>query len=155
MLRTKLLALGGAATVALTLIASASLTSAATPAEVIAQRKALMDLQGATAIGIVTAMKAGDMAAVAKLAGPLGRSSAVIPSLFEKGTGPEAGKTAALPAIWEKWDDFKAAAAKLATESAKLAEVAKGGDAAATSTQFGALAKSCDGCHDAFRAKAN
>jgi cytochrome c556 len=136
MLRTKLLAMGGAAAVALTLMAPADLTSAATPAEVIAQRKALMDLQGATAIGIVAAMKAG-----------------VIPSFFDKGTGSEAGKTAALPAIWEKWDDFKAAAAKLGTESAKLAEAAKEGNQAAVAAQFSALAKSCDGCHEIFRAK--
>ena len=153
MLRNKLLAIGGATAVALTLMAPASLISAATPAEVIAQRKAVMSLQGAAAIGIVTAMKAGDAATVAKLAGPLGRSAAVIPSLFDKGTGPEAGQTKALPAIWEKWDDFKAAAAKLGTESAKLAEVAKGGDNAAIGAQFGALAKTCDGCHDTFRAK--
>jgi cytochrome c556 len=153
MLRTKLLAMGGAAAVALTLMAPADLTSAATPAEVIAQRKALMDLQGATAIGIVAAMKAGDTAMVAKLAGPLSRSAGVIPSFFDKGTGSEAGKTAALPAIWEKWDDFKAAAAKLGTESAKLAEAAKEGNQAAVAAQFSALAKSCDGCHEIFRAK--
>jgi cytochrome c556 len=153
MLRTKLTALGGAVALAVTLMAPATLTTAATPAEVIAQRKALMELQGATAIGMVMAMKAGDTARLAKLAEPLAGSAKVLPSFFDKGTGPEAGKTAALPAIWEKWDEFKAAAAKLETESTKLADAAKEGNQAAVTAQFKALASACDGCHDNFRAK--
>jgi cytochrome c556 len=153
MLRTRFMVVSGAAAAALTLMAPADPTSAATPAEMIAQRQAVMELQGATAIGIVVAMKAGDTARIAKLAVPLARSAGVLPSLFEKGTGSEAGKTAALPVIWEKWDDFKAAAATLESASAKLAEAAKAGDQAAVTAQFGVLAKACDGCHDTFRAK--
>jgi cytochrome c556 len=154
MLRSKLFAMGGAAAVALTLTAApASLTSAATPAEIIAQRQAVMELQGATAIGIVVAMKAGDLSRIAKMAAPLAESARTLPSLFEKGTGPEAGKTGALPAIWEKPGDFKAAAANLESASAKLAEAAKAGDQAAVAAQFKALANACDGCHDNFRAK--
>jgi cytochrome c556 len=154
MLRTKFLAIGGAAAVALTMMVPTALVSAATPAEVIAQRQAMMDLQGAATAGIQAALKAGDTATVAKMAGALHESAKVLPSLFDKGTGPEAGKTKALPAIWEKWDDFKAAAAKLETTAAKLAEVAKGGDAAATGAAFADMGKNgCGGCHSAFRAK--
>ena len=150
--RKFLLALGGAAALALTLV-PAGLTLAASPAEVIAQREAFMDLQGATAIGMVAALKAGDYSTIAKLSKALESSAKVIPSLFEKGTGPEAGKTKALPAIWEKWDDFKAAAQKLETEASKLTQVAKSGDKAAIGAQFKALGDTCDGCHDNFRAK--
>ena len=154
MLRTKLLAIGGMAAIALTLMAPASLTMAATPAEMIAQRKALMDLQGATATGIQAALKAGDLATVAKLAGALHSSAAVIPTFFEKGSGPEAGNTKALPVIWEKPDDFKAAAMKLGTGADKLVEAAKGGDAAATGAAFAEMGKNgCGGCHGTFRAK--
>lgn len=154
MLRTKLLALGGAAVVALTLAVPAGLTSAATPADAIAQRKAMMDLQGATAAGIQAALKAGDTATVAKMAEALSHSAKVLPTLFDKGTGPGAGQTKALPVIWEKWDDFKAAATKLDTLATKLAEVAKGSDAAATGAAFAEMGKDgCGGCHGTFRAK--
>ena len=138
MLRKKLLAIGGTAAFALTLILSANLTSAATPTEMIAQRKALMSLQGGATLGMVAALKNGDTATIAKLARYLGRSAKVIPTFFEKGTGPEAGKTDALPVIWEKWDEFKAAAATLQTESDKLEEIAKSGDQKAIAAQFDA-----------------
>ena len=143
MLRKKLLAIGGTAAFALTLILSANLTSAATPAEMIAQRKALMSLQGGATLGMVAALKNGDTATIAKLARYLGRSAKVIPTFFEKGTD-------ALPVIWEKWDEFKAAAATLQTESDKLEEIAKSGDQKAIAAQFDALGKACDGCHDKF-----
>jgi cytochrome c556 len=38
-------------------------------------------------------------------------------------------------------------------EVAKLNAVAKGGDVKAIREQFGVAAKSCDNCHDDFRAK--
>jgi cytochrome c556 len=38
-------------------------------------------------------------------------------------------------------------------EVTKLNTVAKTGDAAAIRTQFNAVAKTCDNCHDDFRAK--
>lgn len=152
MLRIKLLAAGGAAAVALTLVAPASLTSAATPAEMIAQRKVVMNLQGAAAAGIQAALKAGDLASVAKMADSLEMSAKVMPSLFEKGTGPEVAQTRALPVIWEKPDDFKAAAMKLETSAAKLEEAAKSGDQAATTAAFASMGR--EACGDgAFRAK--
>jgi len=153
MLRTRILAIGGAAAVALTLMAPADPTSAATPADMIAQRQALMDLQGATATGIQAALKAGDAATAGKMAGALHSSAQVIPTFFDKGTGPEAGKTKALPVIWEKWDDFKGAAAALGTAAEKLAAAGKAGDATAANAAFAELGKACGGCHNTFRTK--
>jgi cytochrome c556 len=153
MLRIKALAIGGAAAVALTLIVPADPTSAATPADMIAQREALMDLQGAAAAGIQAALKAGDAATAGKLAAALHSSAHVIPTFFEKGSGPEAGKTRALPVIWEKWDDFKAAATALGTAADKLAVAGKAGDTAAANAAFAELGKSCGGCHNTFRAR--
>jgi len=142
------------AALALTLVAPASLTSAATPAEVIAQRQVVMSLQGAAASGIQAALKAGDLKSVAKMAESLEMSAKVMPSLFEKGTGPEAAKTRALPAIWEKPEDFEAAAMKLETTAAELKQVANSGDQAATTAAFAAMGKeACAGCHGTFRAK--
>lgn len=74
-----------------------------------------------------------------------------IPALFPAGTGPEAGKTEAKPEVWTKWAEFEAANVTFVTESQKLVEVAKGGDFEAFKVQYGAVGKSCGGCHDGFR----
>ena len=62
-------------------------------------------------------------------------------------------KSAALPAVWEKPGEFKQAQERLESETAKLAQVAKGGDEAAIKTQMGAVGKACGGCHETFREK--
>lgn len=61
--------------------------------------------------------------------------------------------TRALPALFKNEAKAKDLAQKMQDEVAKLNTVAKTGDAAAIRTQFGAAAKSCDNCHDDFRAK--
>jgi cytochrome c556 len=74
--------------------------------------------------------------------------------LFPQGSGTEAGETRALPAIWEKPDDFAASVKALQDESAKLMEVAKSSDMGAIGAQVGALGKNaCGGCHNNFRKK--
>jgi cytochrome c556 len=57
----------------------------------------------------------------------------------------------AKPEIWMKWDDFKAKMGDMTRETAKLAEVAKGGDEAAMKKQFGETGKTCKGCHDDYK----
>ena len=61
-----------------------------------------------------------------------------IPDLFPKGTSlaDMPGKSYAKPEIWDHFDDFKAAAAVLATEAGKLADAAKSGDMAAFAAQY-------------------
>ena len=61
--------------------------------------------------------------------------------------------TRALPALFKNEAKAKDLAQKMQEEVAKLNAVAKTGDAAAVRTQFNAAAKSCDNCHDDFRAK--
>lgn len=61
--------------------------------------------------------------------------------------------TRALPALFKNEAKAKDLAQKMQEEVAKLNTVAKTGDAAAIRTQFNAAAKSCDNCHDDFRAK--
>ena len=63
--------------------------------------------------------------------------------------GSNVGDSEALPAIWEKPEEF-AAALKKAEEASEnfLSVVAGGGDAGAA---FRDLGKSCSGCHDSFR----
>jgi cytochrome c556 len=78
--------------------------------------------------------------------------SKLIPDLVPQGSGTEAGETNALPAIWQNMDKFKALAAKLETESAKLVEIAKGGDKKAIADQVTVMGKeACGACHHDFR----
>ena len=70
---------------------------------------------------------------------------------------PEASKgipnSDAKPEIWTKPDDFKTKAAAFKTETAKLADLAKAGNADAIKAQIAATGKTCGGCHDDFRVK--
>jgi cytochrome c556 len=61
------------------------------------------------------------------------------------------GKTDAEPEIWEKADEFKEKVKAFQTETAKLAEIAKGNDPAALGVQLKATGKACGSCHDDFR----
>jgi cytochrome c556 len=73
---------------------------------------------------------------------------------FVKGTSTEdGGETRALPAIWSEPDKFKSAVERFQSESVKLVQAAKSGDAGQLKAQFGATAKSCSNCHDNFRRK--
>jgi cytochrome c556 len=57
----------------------------------------------------------------------------------------------AKPEIWMKWDDFKKKMGDMERETAKLAEVAKAGDAGAVRKQFGETGKTCKACHDDYK----
>lgn len=59
----------------------------------------------------------------------------------------------ALPLLFKNEAKIKELADKMQEEAVKLNAVAKTGDVKAVRTQFGALAKSCDNCHDDYRAK--
>jgi cytochrome c556 len=95
---------------------------------------------------------APDFAAVAAKASDINARAGKITGHFPAGTSTADGfKTEALPAIWEKPEEFKAAATKLVDESAKLASLASGGDKAAVAAQAMAMGGACKGCHDTFR----
>jgi cytochrome c556 len=83
--------------------------------------------------------------------------AANLQQLFPEGTamGADSGvETAALPAIWEKWSEFEQVAMRFQEETAKLAEVAEGGDMAAIGQQLGVVGKEgCGACHETFREK--
>lgn len=66
--------------------------------------------------------------------------------------GSDKGETEALPAIWEKPAEFKKAIEAFQLAAADLAKQA---DAApsAMAPAFGALVKTCKGCHDDFKKK--
>lgn len=77
------------------------------------------------------------------------RTASLIPSAFKKNVSE--GLTDAKPEIWEDFDEFKEYAADLEDASAKLADVAPGGDMAAIGKQFKAVVDTCKQCHEEFR----
>ena len=73
----------------------------------------------------------------------------LLPELFPDGT--QKGKTDALSEIWQNTDDFKDKAHALETQAAKLAQVARSGDASAIGAQRKKVGKACGGCHKKYR----
>ena len=65
----------------------------------------------------------------------------------------EGADTRALPAIWEKPEDFAKAVSAFETASANFAKAASGGDMAAVGAALGQLGQSCGGCHKPFRGR--
>jgi cytochrome c556 len=70
---------------------------------------------------------------------------------FPKGSGPEAGKTRALPEIWSKPADFEAAMKMFEDRAPALAAAVKAKDVAAVNDAFKSLGGACKNCHDNFR----
>ena len=80
--------------------------------------------------------------------------SAYLLNWFPKGTGPDAGvKTYALPAIWQKTDNFNKIGKDAQAEAIKLDQVANSKDDGALRAQAVAMGKACKACHDEFRSK--
>lgn len=92
----------------------------------------------------------GDLAVVKLNAEKLVQVAQAAGPLFPPGS--DKGDTKAKAAIWSNMDDFKAKGAAFNTESAKLAQLAAAGDAAAVKKQFGAVGATCKACHDSYKA---
>lgn len=93
-----------------------------------------------------------DYAAIAAQAGEINNRAQQIENLFPAGTSTADGHdTEALPAIWEKPEEFAAARQKLIDESASLMALAPGGDKAAVGAQAMTMGGACKNCHDTFR----
>jgi cytochrome c556 len=92
-----------------------------------------------------------DMAKIKAAAQVINEASIDQGRWFPAGTGPEAGKTRALPVIWQRPEDFKAAQKMLSDAAPKLLSAANGSDFAAVKSTFGELGKACKNCHDTFR----
>lgn len=95
-----------------------------------------------------------DFATAASAAASIKDDAGKIVGLFPEGTGPDAApKTEALPAIWQKPGEFKAAADKLASAADALKTAADAKDLVATTKAMGDIGGACKGCHDQFRKK--
>ncbi len=62
-------------------------------------------------------------------------------------------KSRALPAIWAEAGKFKEAQQNFQTATSQLVEASKSGDEGKMKAAIGGVGKSCNACHDEFRAK--
>lgn len=127
---------------------------AKSPQEIVTAREAAMkQMGGDLKAASDPATKPAD--AKAKLADAI-KIAEAIPSYFPKGTGlgdPGVTKTRALQDIWAKPADFKAAAEALVAALKDADAALDTGDKAKIDAAFGAVGKSCGGCHKPFRGK--
>jgi cytochrome c556 len=114
-------------------------------------RQSLMEAVGGDMAALSNLMKYGLVVpgAAATHAEGLASHAKLVAAAFEHRV--TAGRTDAKPAIWEKPAEFQQAVEKFQTETARLAEVARGSDLAALGAQLKATGKACGDCHDAFR----
>lgn len=117
-------------------------------------RQSIMKSIGGTMGGLVGVLKKQASAEyAAPLASNMNELAKITGGIFPEGS--DFGETGALPVIWEKPADFKKAVSAFQKAAANLSNVAAGGDMAAFGAAFGALGKSCKGCHETFRQKHN
>ena len=103
--------------------------------------------------GRVAAMANGKIPFDAKMAADNAEIATMMSKLpyvaFIEGT--DKGDTKAKPEIWTEMDKFKAAAAKMQDEMAKLNVAAKGGNIDTIKAAAGDTGKACKACHDNYR----
>lgn len=96
-----------------------------------------------------------DFAAIEKAAQQVVDATVDQGKWFPKGSGPEAGKTRALPEIWTKPAEFEAAQKMFADRAPALLTAAKAKDTSALQNALREVGASCKNCHDNFRGPEN
>ncbi len=134
------------------LLAMPAAAQFAKPEDAVKYRKGAFTVMAAH-FGRIGAMANGRVPFDAKVAAENAELVATLSKLPFDGFGPgtDKGETRAKPEIWTEQDKFKAAAAKLQEETAKLNAAAKSGNADAVKTAFGEVGKACKACHDNYR----
>ena len=79
----------------------------------------------------------------------LARTAAELGHVFPAGS--DVGDSEALPAIWERPEEFAELVAEAERATAALAEAASSGDRQAVGTALRDVGAACRGCHDDFR----
>ena len=132
----------------------ATLCFAATPQEVQKTRHEHYEELGDAFKSIRDGAKAStpDFAAIEAAAQTVSKATVKQDQWFPKGSGPEAGKTRALPEIWSKPAEFAAAAKKFEDAAPALLAAAKSKDVDAVNKAFREVGGACKNCHDNFRA---
>ncbi|MGR3466004.1 c-type cytochrome [Limimaricola sp.] len=154
MTRTIRLAL---AATGLAAIASLATAQAFEPQKAQELRESHMKLMGAH-IGILGGMAKGEVeydaataAAAAETLSALASAAAAGDLYWVEGSSSDAlEESRALPAIWDKTEEFESGQTKL-VEAAMTMQDAAGTDLAALQGAMGALGKACGDCHETFR----
>jgi len=130
-----------------------SVVQAATPLETQKARHEHYEELGKAfkAIRDQTTATSPNFAALQKNAEVVNEASVNQQQWFPKGTGPEAGKTRALPEIWSKPADFEAAQKMLSDRAPKLLAAVKSKDIDSVKAAFKETGGACKNCHDTFR----
>ena len=142
----------GTVAAALTVLIASGLGVLAQSGDPITQRQNLMK-NNQDQMRTLTGMSRGQVpfnAATAQAAFQrVAQNAQQIPALFPAGS--HQGKTAALPAVWERKADFDAHAAKL-EQDAKAAQAGIT-DQASLQAAIQQVGQSCGGCHNTYRRK--
>ena len=126
---------------------------AATPVEIQKERHEHVEALGDAFKAVRDNTKGSpDFAALEKSLVVIEKASKDMGTWFPKGTGPEAGKTRALPEVWTKAADFSAAQKLFAEKVGPLSAAVKAKDADAVGKAFKEVGGACKNCHDNFRA---
>ncbi|MDQ2734214.1 MAG: cytochrome c [Pseudomonadota bacterium] len=124
----------------------------AKPEDAIRYRRAAFTVMS-THFGRVAAMASGKIPFDAKAVADNAEIATIMSKLpyagFIEGSGK--GDTKAEPKIWTEMDKFRAAAAHMQDEMAKLNVVAKTGNVDAIKAAVGETGKACKACHDEYR----
>ncbi|HEX6637940.1 MAG TPA: cytochrome c [Steroidobacteraceae bacterium] len=139
--------------IAATIVGLSVAAYAATPADMLKERHEHYEELG-DAFKAVRDNSRGnpDFAALEKAVGVIQKATVNQQQWFPAGTGPEAGKTRALPEIWTKPDEFTAAQKMFADRAVPLVAAVKAKDADGVGKAFRELGGACKNCHDNFRA---
>jgi cytochrome c556 len=143
-----------AALAALILPATAMVAVAAAPADVIKARQDNFKAMGKAMKTTMDEFKlpSPNPAVIKAQANALAAAATKVKGHFPKGTGAESGaKTDALPIIWQKPADFKAADAKLVAAAKGFQAAAATNDLGKMQAAAGTVGGTCKGCHDTFR----
>ncbi len=118
---------------------------------ILVYRQKVMQSHGASmgAIGEVMKNKLPFVNQIATHAKNIQATSAIVPEAFKKEI--TTGKTDSKAEIWKEWDKFVGFSKALGEESAKLAEVAVGGDMEAIAAQVKKVGGACGDCHKPYR----
>ncbi|HUQ09245.1 MAG TPA: cytochrome c [Steroidobacteraceae bacterium] len=126
---------------------------AATPVEIQKERHEHFEALGDAFKAVRDNTKGSpDFAALDKAVVVIEKASKDMGNWFPQGTGPEAGKTRALPEVWSKSADFSAAQKQFAEKVPALSAAVKAKDADAVGKAFKDVGGACKNCHETFRA---
>jgi cytochrome c556 len=140
--------------VAALVVCVAGVAMARAEIDVIAVRKAGMDLQTAALGATAQAVKAGvEVKAFAGTGSAMSAWAKQIPGLFPADTNKGDPATKALPTVWSDSAGFAKSAADLGTAADKLTAAAKADDKTAFADAMKEVGQACGACHKTYRAK--